>query len=105
MVSKPHKVFGEIITIKNLFHTEEVIEIITREVDIEMNPQELAEEFWNMDSKQQADFFNILAGIIEENQGRGVMQLDYISFESSLYPNGSRLINMLADRVKEYSGK
>lgn len=90
---------------KNLFHPEEVIEIITREVDIEINPQELAEEFWNMDSEQQADFFNILAGIIEENQGRGVMQLDYISFEPSLYPNGSRLINMLADRVKEYSGK
>ena len=62
---------------KNLFHPKEVIEIITREVDIEMNPQELAEEFWNMDSKQQADFFNILAGIIEENQGRGVMQLDF----------------------------
>ena len=33
-----------------------------------MNPQELAEEFWNMDSAQQADFFNILADIIEENQ-------------------------------------
>ena len=32
-----------------------------------MNPQELAEEFWNMDSAQQADFFNILADIIEEN--------------------------------------
>ena len=29
-----------------------------------MNPQELAEEFWNMDSAQQADFFNILADII-----------------------------------------
>lgn len=82
-----------------------MIKIITREVDIEMNPQELAEEFWNMDSEQQADFFNILAGIIEENQGRGVMQLDYISFEPSLYPNGSRLIDMLADKVKDYSGK
>ena len=87
----------------NLFHPKEVIEIITREVDIEMSPQELAEEFWNMDSEQQADFFNILADIIEENQGRGVMQLDYISFESSLYPSGARLINMLADRVKENS--
>lgn len=43
-----------------------------------MTQQELAEEFWNMDSSQQADFFNILADIIEENQGRGMMQLDYI---------------------------
>jgi len=37
---------------KNLFYPEEVIRIITREVNIEMNPQELAEELWNMDSAQ-----------------------------------------------------
>lgn len=66
-----------------------------------MNPKELAEEFWNMDSEQQAEFFNELADIIEENQGRGVMQLDYISFESSLYPYGAKLIGMLAERVEE----
>lgn len=66
-----------------------------------MTPQELAEEFWNMDSSQQADFFNILADIIEENQGRGIMQLDYIVMENSLYPHGARLINMLADKIKE----
>ncbi len=74
---------------------------ITREVNIEMNPQELAEEFWNMDSAQQADFFNILSDIIEENQGRGIMQLDYIVMENVLYPHGARLINMLADKIKE----
>ena len=68
---------------------------------IEMNPRELAEEFWNMDSEQQEEFFNELADIIEENQGRGVMQLDYISFEPSLYPHGARLIGMLAERVEE----
>ncbi|WP_304431043.1 hypothetical protein [Romboutsia ilealis] len=70
-----------------------------------MNPRELAEEFWNMDSEQQAKFFNELANIIEENQGRGVMQLDYISFEPSLYPYGARLISMLAERVKEGNRK
>lgn len=72
-----------------------------------MNPKELAEEFWNMDSEQQAEFFNELelADIIEENQGRGVMQLDYISFEPSLYLNGVRLINMLAERVEEQNRK
>ena len=70
-----------------------------------MNPRELAEEFWNMDSEQQAKFFNELANIIEENQGRSVMQLDYISFEPSLYPNGARLISMLAERVKEGNRK
>ena len=79
----------------------EVIKIIIREVNIEMNPQELAEKFWNMDSAQQADFFNILADIIEENQGRGIMQLDYIVMENALYPHGARLINMLADKIKE----
>lgn len=78
-----------------------MVSIITREVDIEMNPKELAEEFWNMDSEQQAEFFNELADIIEENQGRGIMQLDYISFEPSLYPHGARLISMLAERVGE----
>lgn len=82
-----------------------MVRIITREVDIEMNPKELAEEFWNMDSEQQAEFFNELADIIEENQGRGIMQLDYISFEPSLYPNGARLINMLAERVEEQNRK
>lgn len=78
-----------------------MVSIITREVDIEMNPKELAEEFWNMDSEQQAEFFNELADIIEENQGRGIMQLDYIVMENSLYPHGARLINMLADKIKE----
>jgi len=29
-----------------------VNKIITREVDIQMSPEELAEEFWNMDSEQ-----------------------------------------------------
>lgn len=70
-----------------------------------MNPQELAEEFWDMDSAQQADFFNILADIIEENQGRGMMQLDYIVMENALYPHGARLINMLADKIKEVKEK
>ena len=71
-----------------------------------MNPQELAEEFWNMDSTQQADFFNILADIIAENQGRGVIQLDYIVMENALYPHGARLINIRkfkrnnAERIK-----
>lgn len=54
-----------------------------------------------MDSAQQADFFNILADIIEENQGRGMMQLDYIVMENTLYPYGARLINLLADKIKE----
>ncbi len=58
-----------------------------------------------MDSEQQADYFNILADIIEEKKVRGIMQLVYISFEPSLYPIGSRVINMLADRVKEESRK
>lgn len=79
----------------------EVSKIVTREVDIEMTPQELAEEFWNMDSEQQADFFNVLADIIEQNQGKGIMQLDYISMEDTLYPYGAGLINMLADKIKE----
>lgn len=70
-----------------------------------MDPKELAEEFWNMDSEQQAEFFNELADIVEENQGRGVMQLDYISFEPSLYPYGARLIGMLDERVEEGSIK
>lgn len=82
-----------------------MVRIITREVDIEINPKELAEEFWNMDSEQQAEFFNELADLIEENQGRGVMQLDYISFEPSLYPHGAKLISMLAERVEEGSRK
>ena len=48
---------------------------------------------------------NILADIIEENQGRGMMQLDYIVMENALYPHGARLINMLADKIKEVKEK
>lgn len=70
-----------------------------------MNPQELAEEFGNMGSAQQACFFNILANIIEENQGKGIMQLDCIVMESVLYPHGARLINMLANKIKEVKEK
>ncbi len=75
--------------------------IITREVDIEMNPEELAEEFWNMDSEQQAVFFDKLADIVEQHQGRGVMQIDYIVMENELYPHGARLINRLSDSIRE----
>lgn len=75
--------------------------IITREVDIEITSQELAEEFWNMDSEQQADFFNVLAKIFDQNKSRGIMQLDNISMEPVLYPCGVKFINALNDRIKE----
>jgi len=42
-----------------------------------------------------------LADIVEQNQGRGVMQLDYIAIENGLYPHGARLINTLSDSIKE----
>lgn len=55
--------------------------------------------------KSTGKFFDELVKIVEENQGRGIMQLDYISFEPSLYPHKARLIGMLAERVKEQNRK
>ena len=75
--------------------------MITREVDIKLTPNELAHELWEMDSKQQAEFFSIFGEIVKENGGYGVMQLDYISFENGIYPHGARVIQHLADALAE----
>lgn len=75
--------------------------MIKIEKEIELTPEELARELWEMNSEQQAKFFNEFGIIVDSNGGRGIMQLDYISMENGLYPFGAKVINHLHDVLEE----
>ena len=75
-----------------------MIEITTK---VELTPEELAEEFWNMDDQQQSAFFNKLGSIVEHAQGRGILQLDYIILSDSLRDNGRKVIKHLYESLED----
>lgn len=76
--------------------------MIKKEVEIELTPQDLAVEFWQMDPIQQADFFNTLGDIFKINGNKGYTQMNCISFKECLCPYGAELINNLATAIEEY---
>lgn len=71
--------------------------MIKIEKEISLTGEELANEFWELDSSEQAKFFNCLGDIINQVQGKGIMQLDYI-FEESINNNAIELIKLLYSR-------
>lgn len=53
-----------------------------------MKPQDLAEEFWNMNSEQHAEVFNIIGFMLERNQNVIATQLDELGFKNHLHDTG-----------------
>ena len=71
--------------------------IITKnvEVTIALTPQEMAEMFWhNMNSEEQAKFFNHLAQI---HEGRLNFQVEAIVNDEELTADGLGVLQMIGD--------
>lgn len=71
--------------------------MIKIEKEISLTGQELANEFWELNSVEQAKFFNRLGDIVEKAQGKGIMQIDYI-FEEPINNNAVEFIKLLYSR-------
>ena len=69
---------------------------ITKE--IELTGKELAEQFWDMDCYEQAEFFNQNGFMDENNVGRSQIQLD--NFVDELNENGRIFIKMIWDSLQ-----
>lgn len=65
-----------------------------------MEPQDLAEEFWYMNSEQHAEFFNIVGYMLEKNYSVIVAQLDELGFRNHIHETGERFIKMLNEKTK-----
>lgn len=79
--------------------------MITIQKEINLSSQELAEEFWEKNSEEQAEFFNYLGLLIKNTYGSS-SQLDNIMYRYSndctdlnIDKNGKWLIGELADRL------
>lgn len=59
----------------------------TIEVEIRLTPEEMAQEFWNMGSGEQARFFNCLGTI---SAGAFEMQMAYVSQDCILKECGRK---------------
>lgn len=59
----------------------------TIEVEIRLTPEEMAQEFWNMGSGEQARFFNCLGTI---SAGALEMQMAYVGKDSELKAVGRK---------------
>lgn len=79
--------------------------MITIQKEINLSPQELAEEFWEKNREEQTEFFNCL-GLLLRNTYDSSSQLDHIMYRDSngytdldIDKNGRWLIRELADRL------
>jgi hypothetical protein len=64
------------------------------EIDLNLNYEELSEGFWNLDSEEQAMFFNHLA---KNKKFDIAMQLEYIRQEEVLNSDARELMKTIGD--------
>ena len=85
--------------------------MITKAVEIKLSGKDLADELWELDCQEQADFFN-KNGFVKDNfnHGYALIQIDRII--ELLDENGRKFIEKLYssmqsldDMRKEYEGK
>lgn len=65
----------------------------TVEVSVDIDPDDLAEVFWEMDSKQQARFFNNLADLAPPSMLSG--QMRWVSDSGELTELGRKAVESL----------
>lgn len=76
------------------------IKVVSEESVFEITPQILAEAFAQMDSKEQAQFFNTLGEITSNwylEGGSLMMQLQYLTDEDGLTLAGRRVMQGIGD--------
>lgn len=68
------------------------------EIEVELTPEDIAQLFCDLDSAQQARFFNHVGEIASRWKGMGLaMQLQYITDEDGLNYAGRRVMQHIGD--------
>jgi len=70
-------------------------------VDVVLTPDELASEFANMDDEKQAMFFNELATITASWTMPICFQLQYVTDNPVLTPEGRRIMRVIGEYGQE----
>ncbi len=70
----------------------------TETIQVKVTPKELASEFCEMDSMQQAEFFNTVASISKEWEcGHFIHQMNCVSSEQMLTDSGHKVMSIIGD--------
>lgn len=72
-------------------------------VHIELTPEELAFELSNMDDSQQAAFFNELARLTERWERPFCFQLQWLTENHALTPEGRRIMEQIGEYAQVHS--
>ena len=70
---------------------------ITRSIEVELTPGEVAEAFCKLRSDGQALFFNEIAKIVDEGGWWLGMQLQYVTDDESLTLRGRAVMALIGD--------
>ena len=75
--------------------------MITKTVEIKLSGKDLADELWELDCQEQADFFN-KNGFVKDNfnHGYAILQIDRLT--ELLDENGKRFISKLYDSMQSW---
>ena len=75
--------------------------MITKTVEIKLSGKDLADELWELDCQEQADFFN-KNGFVKDNFncGYALVQIDRLT--ELLDENGKRFISKLYDSMQSW---
>ena len=76
--------------------------MITKTVAIKLSGKDLADEFWELDCQEQADFFN-KNGLVKDdfNHGYAILQIDRLT--ELLDENGKMFISKLYDSMQGWN--
>ena len=73
--------------------------MITKTVEIKLSGKDLADELWELDCQEQADFFNKNGFVIDNfNHGYAITQIDRLT--ELLDEKGKMFISKLYDRMQ-----
>jgi len=76
--------------------------MVNKTLQIKLTPNELAREFCEMCSDEQASFLNEVGRIAKDEWRRSMeTQVNYIFKDGNLDANGKNFLNIIADYVNE----
>ena len=75
--------------------------MITKTVEIKLSGKDLADELWELDCQEQADFFN-KNGFVKDNFNCGYALIQIDRLTELLDENGKRFISKLYDSMQSW---
>lgn len=73
--------------------------MITKTIEIKLSGKELADELWELDCQEQAEFFN-QNGFVKDNFNHGYASIQIDRITELLDENGKRFITKLYDSMQ-----